>query len=88
MSDQTESSREKPLYLNYSPEEQALLRSCKNEALTQRALPCATLFGVSTYYALKKGFIKPTENFGFWGRVIVGGTLGKYFDSISTSNDK
>ena len=76
MSEQNETPPPPDSLWGHSPEEQALLRTCKNEALTERALPCAAILGTATYYALKKGYIKPTENFGFWARVVVGGTTG------------
>ena len=80
MSDQNETSPEQPpsSMWGHSPEEQALLRTCKNEALTERALPLAAILASGTYYALKKGYLKPTENFGFWARVVAGGTTGNF----------
>lgn len=44
----------------FSPEELQVLQECNREAFFQRSLPLGTAFGLGTYYAIQRGFLKVT----------------------------
>ena len=76
-----------PLYIGYSPEEQALLKSCKNDAMVQRALPCAAITGTAMYHALKKGHFKTIfSTLGIWTKTGMAGGIGYVIGNATYRN--
>ncbi|XP_053689220.1 OCIA domain-containing protein 1 [Sabethes cyaneus] len=74
--------------LNYqfSPEELKVLQECNREAFYQRSIPFGTVCGLSTWYAVQKGFLKPSARFGAGPKMFVGITIGYFIGKISYQN--
>ena len=76
-----------PLYIGYSLEEQALLKSCKNDAMVQRALPCAAITGSLVHFTLKKGHFKTIlPQLGIWTKVGMAAGLGYVIGNATYRN--
>nr|XP_029727575.1 OCIA domain-containing protein 1 [Aedes albopictus] len=71
------------LNFQFSPEELKVLQECNREAFFQRSLPLGTVFGLGTYYAIQRGFLKPSVRFGAGPKVFVGITLGYFMGKLS-----
>lgn len=63
--------------LQFSPEELKVLKECDVESLLQRSIPLGVGFGVGTWYAAQKGFIKSGSGAKIFGACLVGYFLGK-----------
>ncbi|XP_065093080.1 OCIA domain-containing protein 1 [Ochlerotatus camptorhynchus] len=71
------------LNFQFSPEELKVLQECNREAFFQRSMPLGTVFGLGTYYAIQRGFLKPSLRFGAGPKVFVGITLGYFIGKLS-----
>ncbi|XP_062549547.1 OCIA domain-containing protein 1 [Armigeres subalbatus] len=71
------------LNFQFSPEELKVLQECNREAFFQRSIPLGTCFGLGTYYAIQRGFFKPSPRFGAGPKVFVGITLGYFIGKLS-----
>lgn len=74
------------LNFQFSPEELKVLQECNREAFFQRSMPLGTVFGLGTYYAVQRGFLKPSVRFGAGPKVFVGITLGYFIGKLSYQN--
>ncbi|EAT47303.1 AAEL001573-PA [Aedes aegypti] len=71
------------LNFQFSPEELKVLQECNREAFFQRSMPLGTVFGLGTYYAVQRGFLKSSPRFGAGPKVFVGITLGYFIGKLS-----
>lgn len=71
------------LNFQFSPEELKVLQECNREAFFQRSMPLGTAFGLGTYYAIQRGYLKPSPRFGVGPKVFVGITLGYFMGKLS-----
>jgi Ovarian carcinoma immunoreactive antigen (OCIA) len=63
--------------MKFSEDELRVLRECDVESLMQRSIPLGTAFGVATWMAAQKGYIKTASGPKIFGAIIVGYFLGK-----------
>lgn len=81
-----EQGQRNALNFQFSPEELKVLQECNREAFFQRSMPLGTVFGLGTYYAIQRGFLKASARFGAGPKVFVGITLGYFMGKLSYQN--
>lgn len=81
-----EQGQRNTLNFQFSPEELKVLQECNREAFFQRSMPLGTVFGLGTYFAMQRGFLKPSPRFGATPKVFVGITLGYFIGKLSYQN--
>ncbi|GBP97684.1 OCIA domain-containing protein 1 [Eumeta japonica] len=80
----TEPARSNPARgYKFSPEELQVLKECNRESFYQRSVPIGTALGVSAYYCVQNGFLKPNPRFGAIPKVTMAVILGYFIGKMS-----
>ncbi|XP_055855213.1 OCIA domain-containing protein 1 [Episyrphus balteatus] len=68
---------------HFSSDELRVLKECDVESFFQRSLPFGTGFGLSAYFGVKHGYLKPNVKFGALPKVMVGVIVGYFLGKFS-----
>ncbi|XP_017772925.1 PREDICTED: OCIA domain-containing protein 1 [Nicrophorus vespilloides] len=67
----------------FNAEEMRVVRECNRESFLQRCLPLGTIFGVSSYMAIKQGYFRPSPRFGAAPKVTIAVVVGYFMGKFS-----
>lgn len=81
-----EDGQRNALNYQFSPDELKVLQECNREAFFQRSLPFGTVGGIGAWYAIQRGFLKPSARFGAAPKIFLGVTVGYFLGKISYQN--
>lgn len=68
---------------SFSAEELRVLKECNIESFYQRSAPIGILLGTGTFFAIQKGILKPSLNYGATPKVMIASILGYFIGKFS-----
>lgn len=69
--------------IRMTPEEERIYKECNKEAFIKKGIPYGSMAAISTFVAIKTGFLKTSPMFGYYPVLATAGCLGALVGIIS-----